>query len=91
METVIREATKKDAEKLCSLFKQHALHENHDLLLSDQVLALSHLPDCPLTIFVVEEANKIKGYMSLIKQFSTWDMSYYLYPLPFKMQAEIAS
>ncbi|WP_175623974.1 GNAT family N-acetyltransferase [Pseudocolwellia agarivorans] len=79
IETVIREATKQDAEQLCSLFKQHALYEGHDLVLSDQALALLHLPDCPLTIFVVEEANEIKGYMSLIKQFSTWDMNYYLY------------
>ena len=81
---IIREATKYDADQLLMLFEKHAEYEGHSLLLtegstSDKLNILKNLSDTPLIIFVVVQGSEIKGYMSLIKQFSTWDMDYYLY------------
>ncbi len=81
---IIREAKKYDAPQLLSLLEKHAEYEGHSLLstkqaTSDKLNILKNLSDTPLIIFVVAQGSEIKGYMSLIKQFSTWDMNYYLY------------
>jgi len=80
----IRKAIKQDAKSLLSLFEKHALHEGQtfkhsDADISNKVVALQNLVDTPLIIFVVTKDNLVKGYMSVVKQFSTWDMHYYLY------------
>ena len=80
----IREAKKHDAVQLLSLFEKHAGYEGHSLLStkqakSDKLNILKNLSDTPLIILVVAQGSQIRGYMSLIKQFSTWDMDYYLY------------
>jgi GNAT superfamily N-acetyltransferase len=82
--TIIREATKHDAEQLLRLFEKHAEYEGHSFLstkqaASDKLNMLKNLSDTPLILFVVAQGSEIKGYMSLLKQFSTWDMDYYLY------------
>ncbi|WP_426358797.1 N-acetyltransferase family protein [Pseudocolwellia sp. HL-MZ19] len=82
--TIIREATKHDADQLLRLFEKHAEYEGHSLLsteqaASDKLNMLKNLSDTPLILFVVAQGSEIKGYMSLLKQFSTWDMDYYLY------------
>lgn len=79
MEYCIRVAQAKDHECLLLLMKDHAHFEGHELVLSKQHQQLSNLESLPLTIFVVESDNKLIGYMSVIKQFSTWDMDWYLY------------
>jgi ribosomal protein S18 acetylase RimI-like enzyme len=48
-------------------------------VISKQRHQLKNLAALPVTIFVVESNNKLYGYMSVIKQFSTWDMDWYLY------------
>jgi len=80
----IREAIKQDAQSLLSLFEKHALHEGITLstsakAMSQKLSKLQNLTDTPLTIFVVTKGGEVKGYISLLKQFSTWDMSHYLY------------
>ncbi|MDO7083578.1 GNAT family N-acetyltransferase [Pseudocolwellia sp. AS88] len=81
---IIREAKKYDAPQLLSLFEKHAEYEGNSLLstkqaTSDKLNILKNLSDTPLIILVVVQGTEIKGYMSLLKQFSTWDMNYYLY------------
>lgn len=80
----IRKAIKQDAQSLLSLFEKHALHEGVTLSTSAQTMSeklckLQNLADTPLTIFAVIKGGEVKGYMSLLKQFSTWDMNDYLY------------
>jgi len=79
MEYCIRVAAGKDQEPILFLMKEHALFEGHELELSKQHQQLGNLDTLPVTIFVVESNNKLHGYMSMIKQFSTWDMDWYLY------------
>jgi ribosomal protein S18 acetylase RimI-like enzyme len=79
MEYCIRLAQAKDQELLLLLMKDHARFEGHELVLSKQHQQLHNLDTLPVTIFVVESNNKLFGYMSVIKQFSTWDMDWYLY------------
>ncbi len=80
----IREAKKHDAVQLLSLFEKHAVYEGNAFPFTEKSMlnklnALQDLTETPLTIFVVTQGAKVKGYMSLLKQFSTWDMDYYLY------------
>lgn len=79
MEYCIRVAENKDQGSIVCLMKKHALFEGHALELSKQHQQLGNLDTLPVTIFVVESNNKLHGYMSVIKQFSTWDMDWYLY------------
>jgi L-amino acid N-acyltransferase YncA len=80
MEYCIRLAQTKDQESLLLLIKEHASFEGHELVLTKQHQQLHNVDTLPVTIFVVESNNKLFGYMSVIKQFSTWDMDCYLYP-----------
>jgi GNAT superfamily N-acetyltransferase len=75
----IRLAKEQDSTALLELFKQHAAYEGHKLAIHDQAQALTELSHCPLSIFVVEEKNALQGYMSLVPQYSTWEMKSYLY------------
>lgn len=79
MEYYIRIAEAKDKESILLLMTMHAQFEGHELVLSKQGHQLKNLEALPITIFVVESTNKLYGYMSVIKQFSTWDMDWYLY------------
>jgi ribosomal protein S18 acetylase RimI-like enzyme len=79
MEYVIRFAEAKDQESILVLMKNHAHFEGHEFVVSKQHQQLNSLETLPITIFVVESNNKLYGYMSVIKQFSTWDMDWYLY------------
>ena len=77
MDFYIRTAEAKDQESLLLLMTMHAQFEGHELVLSKQRHRLKNLEILPITIFVVESNNKLYGYMSVIKQFSTWDMDWY--------------
>ena len=79
MEYDIRMAADKDLPAILLLMKDHAQFEGHELTLSLQHQQLTTLSALPITIFVVESEYKLHGYMSVIKQFSTWDMDWYLY------------
>lgn len=67
-----------DASILWQLIQDHACYENQSLRESTQLKALENMA-LPATIFVVETNDIVVGYMSILKQFSTWDMRYYLY------------
>ena len=79
MEYGIRIAETKDQASILLLMTMHAHFEGHELMLSKQRHQLKNLAALPVTIFVVESNNKLYGYMSVVKQFSTWDMDWYLY------------
>ncbi|MCE9688150.1 GNAT family N-acetyltransferase [Shewanella sp. AS16] len=75
----IRTATAMDGEALLGLMKEHALYEGHKLRVIKQGERLSDPTRLPLTLFVVESKEELLGYASVTKQFSTWDMDWYLY------------
>ncbi len=79
MKYCIRLAEVKDKNAILALMKEHAVFEGHELVLSRQEQQLNSLATLPLTIFVVELKSTLVGYTSVIKQFSTWDMDWYLY------------
>jgi len=79
MKYCIRFARAEDHASILRLMKEHALFEGHKLEVSKQHQQLSNLKTLPITIFVVESNNKLYGYMSVVKQFSTWDMDWYAY------------
>lgn len=75
----IRLATLEDKESLLALMQDHARYEGHELQITNQGDALTNMESLPITIFVVEFQQRLLGYMSVVKQFSTWDMDWYLY------------
>jgi len=75
----IRSAKNEDHQSILSLMEAHALFEGHQIEKSPKHNKLSCLEDLPIDIFVVEDNQKLLGYMSIIKQFSTWDMDWYIY------------
>ena len=74
----IRKSRVDDSSTLARLFREHALYEGHDLQITNQFEQLEK-GSYPAVIFVVEINNSVLGYMSLLKQYSTWDMQSYLY------------
>lgn len=78
MEYCIRLATVNDQESLLLIMKEHATFEGYRLEISKNQQQCK-LDTLPVTIFVVHSNGKLVGYMSVIKQFSTWDMDWYLY------------
>jgi len=79
MEYSIRIAKANDQERILLLMAAHAQFEGHNFELSPKHQQLSNVEALPVTIFVVEFNNQLCGYMSVAKQFSTWDMDWYLY------------
>ena len=79
MEYCIRLAQPKDKTALLQLMKAHAKFEGHTLEVSQQHQLLNNIEKLPVSIFVVASGNGLLGYMSCVKQFSTWDMDWYLY------------
>ncbi len=78
MKYCIRTATEKDKKSLFLIMKEHAIFEGHKLEVSKCKQQIK-ITTIPVTIFVVDFNDKLVGYMSIIKQFSTWDMDWYLY------------
>ncbi len=74
----IRRSSSTDSHVVWQLMREHAVYEGHDLVESDQLHCLEN-HTYPAAIWVVEIDSRVVGYMSLIKQFSTWDMKHYLY------------
>ncbi len=78
----IRFAEKKDISKIVELCKLHAIYEKADYNVTNKKNLLSeHLFDENNTLkcLVVEKGEEIIGYATFMKQFSTWDASFYLY------------
>jgi len=74
----IRMTRQSDMPALLLMMKEHALFEGADLNISRHHQQ-SQLTALPVTIFVVTDNEQLVGYMSVIKQFSTWDLDWYLY------------
>lgn len=79
MNTIIRTAQRQDQDALIRLFTAHATFEGHELAISGQLKALNNLEQHPCKIYVLVNQHNVIGYFSVIKQFSTWNMSHYLY------------
>lgn len=79
MKYQIRLASKQDYKSIIKLMKAHAEFEGHQFKLTIKHKSLLELNTLPITIFLVEADNEILGYLSVVKQFSTWDMDWYLY------------
>lgn len=78
----IRFAKKHDVNQLVKLCELHAYFENaaFDTFNKEESL-LKYLFDYNNSIkcLVVENDNRIVGYATFMKQFSTWDASFYVY------------
>lgn len=79
MQYHIRTSTDRDIPALLQLMQAHAQFEGQPFSLSDQHRQLNRLSQLPNTFFVVQSETKLVGYMSVIKQFSSWELSWYLY------------
>ena len=79
MDYCIRMATGNDQAALLVLMQEHATFEGHPLKISQHHRRLNNLESLPITLFVVCSNEKLVGYISMIKQFSSWEMDYYLY------------
>ncbi|WP_042152933.1 MULTISPECIES: GNAT family N-acetyltransferase [unclassified Pseudoalteromonas] len=79
MKYQIRLASKQDNKSIIKLMEAHAEFEGQPLKLTIKHDSLIDLNSLPITLFLVESGNEILGYMSVVKQFSTWDMDWYLY------------
>lgn len=79
---LIRCVRRRDIPQLITLCEEHATYENasydsagkQDMLLEH----LFHLEN-GIQCLVMEHHEKLVGYTSFFKQFSTWDAKYYLY------------
>ena len=78
----IRFAKKEDLQELVRLCKLHAIFEEseYNSINKDKKLEVPLFSNNPsLYCLVVEEANKLIGYTTYMKQFSTWDADFYVY------------
>ena len=78
----IRFVQKKDIKELLELCRLHAIYEKSDFNSNGkEKLFLKCFFKEPLTVscLVVEHDNKIVGYSTFMKQFSTWDAKFYMY------------
>lgn len=81
-QSIIRFIQKSDVKELVNLCKLHADFEKADFDSTNKEEQLNnHLfSDNPtLYCLVVEKESKIIGYATYMKQFSTWDASFYIY------------
>lgn len=78
----IRFIQKKDLEQLIHLCGLHAVFEKaeYNSELKEEQLYKHLFSDSPsLFALVVEKNDKLIGYATYMKQFSTWDAAYYIY------------
>jgi GNAT superfamily N-acetyltransferase len=82
VEPKIRSVKKEDLDELINLCKLHAIFEasGYNTEAKKELLDRNLFSDNPsLSCLVVENANKLIGYVTYMKQFSTWDANYYIY------------
>lgn len=77
----IRTVEHRDIPAVLKLMHQHALFEKAVLpmYVTEQVLIEKLLIEVKVHCLVVEIDSEIEGYMTYMKQFSTWEMSSYIY------------
>lgn len=79
---IIRPAKPQDIEQIIELCEAHALYEDYFFIKTDKVKSLSNylfnhqeLVHC----LVIVENTHLLGYVTFMKQFSTWEATCYLY------------
>ncbi len=80
--TTIRFAEKKDLPEIVELCRLHALYEksDYDIKGKEEALAKYIFDESPaLYCMVAEHEGKLIGYVTYMKQFSTWDACHYMY------------
>ena len=78
----LRNIKKHEIGALVSLCEKHALYEQTLFTCKDKKERLTEAlfqANAPLFCLVVAYEDKLIGYMTFMKQFSTWDASSYLY------------
>lgn len=78
----IRFAENRDLPKNIDLCCQHAEYENaaYDKKNKKELLFNAIFGELPvLKCFVVDKESKIVGYVTYMRQFSTWDADFYIY------------
>lgn len=81
-DVLIRFAKEKDLDELLYLFKEHASFEKAEFIIEDKKVRLKEFlfsESSFLHCFVVELDSKLIGYATYFKQFSTWDVNFYVY------------
>lgn len=78
----IRFATLNDLDQIIDLCELHAIFEKSEYDKTGKKEALQKqlfAEDPPLYCLVVEKNGNLLGYATYMKQFSTWDASFYIY------------
>ena len=78
----IREVERGDLDQLVALCAAHAAYEQCDYVPQGkrEALEVSLFGEQPLLqVLVVVEGKRLLGYVTFVKQFSTWDAAHYLY------------
>lgn len=78
----IRHLKENEIDKLIILCEKHALYEKSNFKYSNQKEnLLKHLFQNEPTLYclIIEYENKLIGYATYMKQFSTWNAEFYLY------------
>ncbi|UII20602.1 GNAT family N-acetyltransferase [Fulvivirga ligni] len=78
---IIRPAKMNDVAAIAELCKQHAEYEKSDIEVDHLAEKLSELlfKNQVIQCLVVEQADNLVGYASVMKQYSTWHACSYLY------------
>lgn len=78
----IRYAKETDIEQIIALCEEHALYERSKFEKENKKeMLFKYLfgPKKILQCIVIEQKQRLLGYATFIKQFSTWDASFYIY------------
>ncbi len=81
-QAIIREVKVSDMDQLIQLCHDHAEYEKSDYSSEGKSIRLAALlfsDHPPLKCMVAESDGKLIGYVTYMKQFSTWDAAYYVY------------
>ncbi len=79
---VIRKAQLKDMDQLIQLCQEHAEYERSEYNPKGKFVKLTALifsDQAPVNCVVAESEGQLIGYVTFMKQFSTWDAAYYVY------------
>jgi L-amino acid N-acyltransferase YncA len=78
----IRFAVQKDINEIVNLCEAHAIYEESEYFKENKTEQLSNdlfSDNSKLYCLVVEQNNKLIGYATYMKQYSTWDACEYIY------------
>ncbi|MEL7123302.1 MAG: GNAT family N-acetyltransferase [Bacteroidota bacterium] len=87
----IRSANRGDLHAIVALCKLHGEYEKaaYDTSNKADLLSKHFFEDKSLQCYVVEHDSEIVGYATFMKQFSTWDATFYIYLDCLFLKAEV--